>query len=94
LSPELEPVARAFRAAGAVSPAGARSLDAIPGLDPVAVVTLAARGVVRESEPGKFFLYAGTEHARRDRLLTAILIGAASGAATVGLPLLAWFLSR
>jgi hypothetical protein len=94
LAPELEAVARAFREAGAVSPADARPLAAIPDLDPAAVVTLAARGVVREGAPGRFFLHTGTEHARRERRLTAVLIGAASGATVVGLPLLAWLLTR
>ena len=57
LSRELEAATRAFRDAGAVSPAGARPLAAIPGVDAAAVVALAARGVVREAEPGRYYLY-------------------------------------
>jgi hypothetical protein len=94
MTPALDRAVQAFRAAGALSPADARPLTAIPGLDPVSVVTLAARGVVREAEPGRFFLYADTEHERRSLGLTAVLIGAASIAAVFGLPLLAWYFSR
>ena len=93
-TPELEAATRAFRDAGAVSPADARPLAAIPGVDPTAVIALAARGVVREAEPGRYYLHAGTTHERRQRLLTAVLIAAGSGAVLVGLPLLAWHLTR
>ena len=78
-----------------------RDVDLAPELAAVArafraagAVALAARGAVREGAPGRFFLHAGTDHARRERHLTAVLIGAASGAAVVGLPLLAWLLTR
>lgn len=67
-------VARAFEDAGAVSPATARPLAEIAGADPVAVVALAARRVVREAAPGRYYLHAGTEHARRRALVMVVLI--------------------
>jgi hypothetical protein len=67
-------VARAFEDAGAVSPATARPLAEVVGADPAAVVALAARRVVREAAPGRYYLHAGTEHARRRALVTAVLI--------------------
>jgi hypothetical protein len=93
-TPEHDAIARAFQAAGAVSPAAARPLDAIPGAEASAVIALAARGVVREAAPGRYYLYQGTVHERRPRLVTAVLIGASGGAMLVGLPLLAWLLTR
>jgi hypothetical protein len=91
---EHDAVAHAFRAAGAVSPADARSLDSLPGIDPHAVLALATRGVIREASPGRYYLYTGTEHERRQRLITAVLIGTCSVGVTVGLPLLLWWLKR
>ena len=67
-------VDRAFEDAGAVSPATARPLAEVVGADPAAVVALAARRVVREAAPGRYYLHAGTEHARRRALVTAVLI--------------------
>jgi hypothetical protein len=86
---EQDAVAHAFRAAGAVSPAAARPLATIPGVDPAAVVALAARGIVREAQPGCYYLYPGTVHEGRQRRLTTVVIVVSSIAALVGLPLLA-----
>jgi len=94
LRAEHEAVVLAFRAAGALSPADARSLDDMPGIDPRAVLALAARGVVREAEPGRYYLFNDTEHARRQRLLTGILTGVGIVAVTVGIPLVVWLVSR
>lgn len=85
---------RAFRAAGAVSPATARPLADLPGVDGPAAVAMAARGWVREASPGHYSLLAGTEHERRQRLLTAVRIAAASAATLVGLPVAAWLATR
>jgi hypothetical protein len=81
-SPELLPstpppervVTRAFEDAGAVSPATARPLAEVVGADPAAVVPLVARRVIREAGPGRYYLHAGTEHARRRALVTAVLV--------------------
>jgi hypothetical protein len=89
---EQDIVARAFRAVGALSPAEARPLAEIPGVEAAAVVALAARGVVREAQPGRYYLHPDTVHAQRQRLLTAIVIVASSAAALVGLPLLVSYL--
>lgn len=89
---EQDAVAQAFRTIGAVSPATARSLAEIPGIEAAAVVTLAARGIVREAQPGRYYLHSGTVHAQRQRLVTAIVIVASSAAVLVGLPLLAAYL--
>lgn len=89
---ELDAVAHAFRGVGALSPAAARPLHEIPGVEAQAVVALAARGVVREAQPGRYYLYAGTVHEQRQRLLTTIVIVASSAAALVGLPLLVSYL--
>jgi len=94
LSREHDAVAQAFRTAGAVSPAEARSLDSLPGVDPRAVLALATCGVIREAEPGRYYLHTGTEHERRQRLITAVLIGACTVGVTVGLPLVIWLLKR
>ena len=85
-------VVRAFHAAGALSPAEARPLAEIPGVEAADVVALAARGVVREAQPGCYYLYPGTVHERRQRLLTTVVIVASSAAVLVGLPLLASYL--
>lgn len=92
--PEYEALAQAFHAAGALSPAAARALQEIPGVDAAAVVTLAARGIVREAAPGRYYWYPGGVHERRQRVLTTILIAGSCGLVLVGLPLVAWFLSR
>jgi hypothetical protein len=59
---------------------------------------VAARGspaIVRcVSTARRYYLHVGTDHERRQRLVTAVLIGATGGAALVGLPLLAWLLVR
>ena len=89
---EHDVVAHAFRAVGALSPAAARPLAEIPGVEAAAVVALAARGVVRESQPGCYYLHSHTVHERRQRLLTTIVIVASSAALLVGLPLLVWYL--
>ena len=91
---ELDAAARAFEAVSALSPADARPLSEIPGVPAATLVTLAARGIVREAQPGRFYLYPGTEHARRERQLTTAVIVAGSGAALVGLPLLVLYLTR
>ena len=70
LPPDLLAAARAFEAAGAVSPADARPLAEVPGLDVAAAVALAARAIVREAEPGRYYLDAGTARSRRTSLLT------------------------
>lgn len=82
-------VAHAFRAVGALSPADARPLAEIPGADPAAVVALAARGIVREAQPDRYYLYPGTRHERRQRLLTTVMMVVGSAAVLIGLPLLA-----
>jgi hypothetical protein len=46
----------------------------VPGLDAAAVVPLVARRMVREASPGQYYLYAGTEHARRRTLVLAVLV--------------------
>lgn len=89
---EQDAVAHAFRAVGAVSPAAARPLAEIPGVEAAAVVALAARGVVREAQPGRYYLYPGTVHEHRRRVVTTIVIVASSAAVLVGLPLLWAFL--
>ena len=89
---EQDAVANAFRAAGAVSPATARSLTEIPGVEAAAVVALAARGIVREAQPGRYYLHPGTVHEQRQRLLTTIVIVASGAAVLVGLPLLVAYL--
>lgn len=66
-------VARAFEDAGAVSPATARVLADIPGVTADAVMPLVSRQVVREGAPGRYYLYAGTEHARRRAWVIAVL---------------------
>ncbi len=58
-------VVRAFEDAGAVSPATARPLAEITAVDATAVLPLATRRVVREAAPGRYYLHAGGEHARR-----------------------------
>jgi hypothetical protein len=76
----------AFRAAGAVSPAGARPLAALPALPPGALDQLLARGRVREGAPGTYYLYeaaAGEGLGGRRLLLTL-----AFWAAVVALPFL------
>ena len=85
---EQDAVAHAFRAVGALSPATARSLAEIPGVEAAAVVALAARGVVREAQPGRYYLYPGTVHERRQQIVKAVVIVASSAAVLVGLPLL------
>jgi hypothetical protein len=65
---------RALEDVGAVSPATARPLGDVPGLDAAAVVPLVARRIVREASPGRYYLYAGTEHARRRTVVLAVLI--------------------
>lgn len=90
LSAENDAVAQAFRAAGAVSLAAARPLDAMPGIDPRAVLALSTRGVMREAELGRSHLFTVTEHQRRHRLGP----GAGIVAATVGFPLVVWLLTR
>ena len=95
LSAEHDAVAQTFRAAGAISPATARPLDDMPGIDLRAVLALATRGVVREAAPGHYFLYAGTVHERRQRLVNGILTGAGIVALTVGFPFrVAWLATR
>ena len=89
---EQDSVAHAFRAVGALSPAAARPLAEIPGAEAAAVVALAARGVVREAQPGRYYLHPGTVHEQRQRLLTTIIIVASSAAVLVGLPLLVSYL--
>lgn len=59
LPPDLAAAARAFEAAGAVSPTAARPLSEVPGLDVAAAVALAARAIVREAGPGRYYLDAG-----------------------------------
>ena len=94
LPPELEAVTHTFRDVGAVSPASARPLAEIPGAETAAVLSLAARGVVREATPGRYYLFTGGVHEHRQRTLTAVLIAAGSAAVLGGLPLLAWLLAR
>ncbi len=78
-------IVRAFEDAGAVSPAAARSLAEVAhGGEWEAVVALAARGIVREAAPGRYYLHTGTAHARR-RVLVAVL---AALAVVVLLPVL------
>lgn len=89
---EQDAAAQAFRAAGAVSPATARTLAEIPEVEAATIVGLAARGIVREAQPGRYYLHAGTVHARRQRLLTTIVIVASGAAMLVGLPLLVAYL--
>jgi hypothetical protein len=50
-------VEAAFRGAGAVTPAGARPLAALPPLPPDTLARLVARGRVREGAPGTYYLY-------------------------------------
>ena len=79
-------VTRAFEEAGAVSPAAARPLDQVLGgvaldgvaLDAAAVLPLVARGGVREASPGRYYLHADAEHARRRRLVRLALLVAVS----------------
>lgn len=92
LTEDDEVLARAFRAAGALSPATARALHEIPGVDATAVIHLAARGTIREAAPGRYFWYPGGVHEQRQKLLTAVLIAASCAMALVGLPLAAWLL--
>jgi hypothetical protein len=89
---EQDAVVHAFQAVGALSPAAARPLGEIPGVDAAAVVALAARGVVREAQPGRYYLYPGTVHEQRQRLLSTVTIVASSAAVLVGLPLLLAYL--
>ena len=67
-------VTRAFEDAGAVSPATARPLEEIPGVGAAVIMPLAARGVVRITEGGRYYLFAGTEHARRKRIVTVAAV--------------------
>ena len=93
LSAEHNAFAKVFRAAHAISPAAALPLDAMPGIDPRAVLALATRGDVREAEPGRYYLSTDTEHQRWQRLLTGFLTGAGIVAVTVGFPLVVWLLT-
>ena len=72
--PASRTVVRAFEDAGALSPATARPLDEIAHGDWASVVALVARRVVREGAPGRYYLHAGTAHARRSRLVTALAV--------------------
>jgi hypothetical protein len=74
LSVELRAAVRAFEDAGAISPATARPLAELTGVDPTAAVALAARGIIREAVPGRYHLFAGTVHARRRRLVIGAVV--------------------
>jgi hypothetical protein len=68
-------VVRAFEDAGAVSPAAARPLREVAHAGEwEALVALAARGVVREGAPGRFYLHVGTTAARRRLLVTVAVL--------------------
>ena len=67
-------VTRAFEDAGAVSPASARKLAELPGVDASEIISLVAQRVIREAEPGRYYLHAGTEHARRQKWVLAVLV--------------------
>jgi hypothetical protein len=59
---------------GAVSPATARPLAEIAGATPDVVLPLAMRGVIRQASAGLYYLHAGTEHARRQRIVWAAVV--------------------
>ena len=94
VDPALDAVARAFQLAGALSPADARPLGDIPGVEPTTVVALVARGVVREGSPGRYYLHRGGVHERRQARLRAVLLVAGSVGLLAGLPLLALYVMR
>ena len=58
MHPDHHALAKAFRPAGALSPASAPALQEIPGVDTAAVVALAARAIAREAGPGLHYMSA------------------------------------
>jgi hypothetical protein len=68
----------AFDAAGAVGPAHAVPLAALPPLDPDVLAALIERGTVREGAPGTFYRFASArsgEASPAARWLPLIIVG-------------------